>query len=246
MSNSTHLEKQIFKEGVASDFINRIVEHLPNIMFVASIVIRAVIGYLLWMHAMTMFSYIKNGKVQWLVATLLVGATEVIFTTFSLASAKLRREGGELKNTSTEIEEVTTSNSDQKVRKLRVTNRVTYTQGKKLITWANTLFIVTLVGSLGFNALMLVWTHESGSTDYFKHIEHPDKLQIFVQVMNLIAVFTSEASAFILNSSASIEQEQKRLRVTKSPSSGAPTDSLGIDLDHLMEDISSGESVKAG
>lgn len=237
MSNSITTEKKIFDEGIASDLISRIVANLPNIMFVASITIRAVIGYLLWMHAMTMFSYIKNPKVQWLVATLLVGATEVIFTTFSLASAKLRKEGGDLKSNSSKIEEVTTSDTSKKVFRRKVTNRVTFIQGKKLISWANLLFIVTILGSLGFNALMLIWTHEGGTTEFFKEINHPDKLQIFIQVMNLVAVFTSEASAFILNSSAT---GQKKLRVAHKSPEGNFEDGFSFDLEDIKSGISSG------
>jgi hypothetical protein len=185
-------QKQVFKEGVAANAINIIVENLPNIMFVSALAIRACIGILLWMHAVSLFGYIKEPKIKLLIATVFVVAVEVIFTSFSLASAKLRREGNLL---------VEAKRGDQ---------------GKRLLNWANTFFAVTLLGSFGFNAIVLYWTQIGGETTYFHAIREGWQLNIFVQVMNVIAVFTSEGSAFILNSNVETNSPvtQKTNRVT--------------------------------
>ncbi len=238
MSNST-LEKKVFDDGIASDLIGRVVANLPNIMFVCSLVIRAVIGYLLWMHAMSLFSYIKNEKTQWLVATLFVGATEMMFTTFSLASAKLRKDGGGLKNEGSKKELRKDGDSHKKRLVTQVTNRVTYNQGKKLLTWANILFIVTLIGSFGFNALMLSWAHSLPYTEYFNAVSNKTEVFVFVQFMNILAVFGSEGAAFILNVSADSNGKRK-MKVTHNSFEGIDSsDPFNLDdINDIKNDIS--------
>lgn len=180
------MKKQIFNEGIATRFINFLVAELPNIMFLSAILIRLGIAILLWMHAMTLFEFINNDKLRQFLVSIFVGGVEVIFTTFSLASAKLRKDGAFLKNSKSETEKV---------------------QGKRLLAWSNTFFFVTLLGSFAFNAVVLYWMQQAGTTVYFGSIEIKEALHlnIFIQAMNIIAVFTSEGAAFILNSSANVD-----------------------------------------
>jgi ABC-type multidrug transport system fused ATPase/permease subunit len=179
--------QKVFKDGVAKQSIDIIVENLPNIMFISALAIRACIGVLLWMHAATLFKYVKDEKVQIILSSVFVIAVEVIFTAFSLASAKLRK--------------------DSKIILGKTPDSV---EGKTLLQWANTFFIVTLVGSFAFNAVMLYWTQSAGDTSYFNKVSDGLQLNIFIQVMNAIAVFTSEGSAFILNSNISVSEDTQK------------------------------------
>lgn len=171
----------IFKDGVASNAISEIVENIPNIMFVCGLLLRFCIGVFLVMHALNLFSFIKIEKIRVAIAFVSVVSLEAVFTTFSVASARMRKQAFEIALT------------DPK-------------KGDILNGWANAFFIFTLAGSLAFNGFVLYYMSQAGTTHYFEAIPKDRFYEVFfyIQSLNVFALLISEGSAFILN--ANIEK----------------------------------------
>ncbi|TAE91294.1 MAG: hypothetical protein EAY81_00050, partial [Bacteroidetes bacterium] len=69
------------------------VAKLPEIAFFIAFGIRMVVGYILWMHAMHMFQFIKDEMIRKFIATGLSILFESAFLASSLVTAKLRMVG---------------------------------------------------------------------------------------------------------------------------------------------------------
>jgi len=182
--------QKVFKDGVAQSYIESITEQLPSVMFIGGLILRACIAGLLYMHTYSLVSFIKNEKIRIAFAGASVFAMEFLFISFSLATAQIRHKAYKLKDNGQNL------------------------QGNRLLTWSYIFFSITLIGSLLFNGFMLYFAQQTKeASSFFTVVSSTKALEIFifVQVVNLIALFSVEGSAFLLNSNTDAHIEPQKV-----------------------------------
>jgi hypothetical protein len=187
--------QNVFADGIATRSITYVAQNLPNIMLLLSMFITVGIAILSFMHAHHLFRFVKSDKLANILVSVFVGSSDALFFTFSLASAGLRRNASKLDGV---LGKVKDEKGDERA----------HPRVRQLQRWANTFFITTLFGRLGFTTLLIFWLQDTGVTTYFNKISSDDTLNIliFLQVMNVLATFGAEGSAFLLNSNASLAE----------------------------------------